>query len=64
MDTDKQKVQPFVLGNGNKRSRIERRRFSYDAHIPERRSGKDRRSSQTGCMEIDRHPASLFFDIL
>ncbi len=30
--------------NGDKRSGIERRRFSYHAHIPERRSGLDRRA--------------------
>ena len=29
--------------NGGRRSGIERRQFSYDVHIPERRSGKDRR---------------------
>jgi len=30
--------------NGGRRSGIERRHFSYDFHIPERRSGKERRS--------------------
>jgi hypothetical protein len=30
--------------NGCKRMGIERRQFSYTAHIPERRSGKKRRS--------------------
>ena len=30
--------------NGGRRSGIERREFSYDQHIPENRSGKDRRS--------------------
>lgn len=30
--------------NGGRRSGIERRQFSYDAHIPERRSVKNRRS--------------------
>ena len=30
--------------NGERRSGIERREFSYDQHIPENRSGKDRRS--------------------
>lgn len=29
--------------NGGRRSWIERRRFSYSSHIPERRSGIDRR---------------------
>jgi hypothetical protein len=30
--------------NGGRRSGIERREFSYNSHIPERRSGKERRS--------------------
>jgi hypothetical protein len=30
--------------NGNKRSDIDRRKISFDFHIPERRSGKERRS--------------------
>ena len=30
--------------NGGRRSGFDRREFSYDTHIPERRSGKDRRS--------------------
>ena len=29
--------------NDGRRSRIDRRQFTYDFHIPERRSGKDRR---------------------
>ena len=29
---------------GGRRSGIDRRRFSYTEHIPERRSGKERRS--------------------
>jgi hypothetical protein len=29
---------------GGRRSGIERRQFSYDEYLPERRSGKDRRS--------------------
>lgn len=33
------------LDNGGGRSGIERRQFSYTSHIPERRSGKDRRSA-------------------
>ena len=31
-------------GNEGRRSGIERREFSFDSHIPERRSGKDKRS--------------------
>jgi hypothetical protein len=34
----------ILLDNGGKRSGIERRHFSYGQHIPERRSGKDRRA--------------------
>jgi hypothetical protein len=45
MRTDKQRVQTSVPRNGDKRLGVERRRFSYDAHIPERRSGLDRRNS-------------------
>jgi len=45
MHTDKQKPQTSIPQNGDKRLGIERRRFSYDAHIPERRSGQDRRSA-------------------
>jgi hypothetical protein len=44
MRTDNQRVQGSVPWNGDKRSGIERRRFSYNAHIPERRSGLDRRT--------------------
>jgi len=35
----------YFLDNGGERSGIERRQFSYTSHIPERRSGKDRRSA-------------------
>ena len=37
-----------VIDNGGRRSGIERRRFSYAIHVPELRSGKDRR------IDIDR----------
>ena len=43
MGTDKQKVLTFISRSGDNRSGIERRRFSYHVHIPERRSGLDRR---------------------
>ena len=33
-----------LLDNDGRRLGIDRRRFSYDFHVPERRSGKDRRS--------------------
>jgi hypothetical protein len=34
----------ILLDNSGRRMGIERRQFSYTAHIPERRSGKDGRS--------------------
>ena len=34
----------FLRDNGDARLGFERRQFSYDKHIPERRSGQDRRS--------------------
>ena len=35
----------FIKYNADRRSEIERRVFSYTLHIPERRSGKERRKS-------------------
>jgi len=34
----------ILSDNGGRRLEIDRRQFSYDYHVPERRSGKDRRS--------------------
>jgi len=34
----------FDKDNGGRRLGIDRRQFSYTMHIPERRSGKERRS--------------------
>ena len=34
----------FIRDNGGTRLGLDRRQFSYDKHIPERRSGKDRRN--------------------
>jgi hypothetical protein len=34
----------MLPNNGERRLGIERRQFSYDFHIPERRSGNERRS--------------------
>jgi DNA-binding XRE family transcriptional regulator len=34
----------FIRDNGGVRLGLDRRQFSYDKHIPERRSGKDRRN--------------------
>ncbi len=35
---------PILTDNDGRRSGVERRQFSYNLHIPERRSGQDRRS--------------------
>jgi hypothetical protein len=37
-------MKDVLPDNGGRRSGIDRRQFSYTAHIPERRSGKERRS--------------------
>jgi len=37
-------MDKILHDNGGRRSGIERRQLSYDFHIPERRSGKERRS--------------------
>ena len=37
-------MSKILHDNGGRRSGVERREFSYYGHIPERRSGKDRRS--------------------
>jgi hypothetical protein len=34
----------FIEDRGGRRSGLRKREFSYDAHIPERRSGTERRS--------------------
>jgi hypothetical protein len=36
-------IQP-TTDNGGRRSGLERRNFSYTVHVPERRSGTDRRA--------------------
>lgn len=42
--TDVSNMKNILSDNGGRRFRIERRQFSYNGHIPERRSGEDRRS--------------------
>jgi len=37
-------MRHILPDNGGRRMGIEQRQFSYTAHIPERRSGKERRS--------------------
>lgn len=50
----KVEVSPFFLSDrGGRRLGIDRRRFSYAHHIPERRSGTDRRSIKDRRGEFD-----------
>lgn len=50
----KVEISPSFVGDrGGRRSRIDRRRFLYTHHIPERRSGKDRRKFMDRRSEID-----------
>jgi len=37
-------IASFIRDNGGKRLELDRRQFSYDKHIPERRSDKERRN--------------------
>jgi DNA-binding XRE family transcriptional regulator len=47
--SDRKNVIPlFYMKNREKRSGLDRRQFSYDTHIPERRSEKDRRNELDG----------------
>jgi len=38
-------IASFIKYNVDKRLGLDRRQFSYDKHIPERRSGQDRRTN-------------------
>jgi hypothetical protein len=43
------KPEPLILSdgdNGGRRSGVERRKFSYTLHLPERRTGGDRREPE------------------
>ncbi|MEJ2658968.1 MAG: helix-turn-helix transcriptional regulator [Desulfobacterales bacterium] len=43
--SDETEIISLLMGdNGDRRFRLDRRQFSYDMYIPERRSCKDRRS--------------------
>lgn len=42
------------LDNGGRRSGIDRRQFSYDSHIPERRSSVERRTGADRRNGLDR----------
>jgi hypothetical protein len=50
----KTKVGFSFSDSGDRRSRTDRRQFSYDSHIPERRRGQDRRSVQNRRSGLDR----------
>jgi hypothetical protein len=61
-DTDKERavkkarvqVSPFFLSDrGGRRLGIDRRRFAYTLHIPERRRGRERRSIKDRRGELD-----------
>ena len=47
-------VQFFPADNGGRRSGIDRRQFSYNMHIPERRATQDRRSDKDRRVSEDR----------
>jgi hypothetical protein len=50
----KVEVSPFFLSDrGGRRLGIDRRSFSYTLHIPERRSGRERRSRKDRRGELD-----------
>lgn len=51
--TDSKAGFPFV-DNGGRRLGIDRRQFSYTAHIPERRKSKDRRRGEDRRSDIER----------
>ena len=44
-----------IIDNGGRRTGIDRRRFSYDLHIPERRSGTERRD------RVDRRSSPIYY---
>lgn len=46
MEMTYSKIIFSVEDNGGRRLGIDRRRFSYDSHIPERRSGSERRNKR------------------
>jgi hypothetical protein len=54
----KKNVLFSLSDSGGRRSRIDRRQFSYETHIPERRRGQDRRSVQDRRSGLDRRSGS------
>ena len=53
-------MSQILHDNGGRRLGVQRREFSYQAHIPERRSGKDRRSENDRRLK-QRISKDLFF---
>ena len=45
VEEDSSRLAYTVRGKGNRRSGLDRRRFSYVGYIPERRSGEERRGN-------------------
>jgi hypothetical protein len=58
------RINYFLSDKGGRRTGINRRRFSYDAHIPERRSGLDRRGNKDRRAGQERRKRSDFTTIL
>lgn len=50
-----------IMDNGGRRTGVDRRRYSYSGHIPERRIGADRRTQQDR-REIDNAVVSSMSD--
>ena len=48
------KAVGFIVDNGGRRAGIDRRRFFYSIHIPERRVGQDRRENGDRRSGLDR----------
>ena len=48
------KVVGFIVDNGGRRAGLDRRRFFYSIHIPERRLGLDRRENGDRRSGMDR----------
>jgi hypothetical protein len=48
------KVVGFIVDNGGRRAGLDRRRFFYSTHIPERRKGGDRRQNGDRRSGLDR----------
>ncbi len=58
------KINCFLSEKGGRRTGIDRRQFSYDAHIPERRFGLDRRDNKDRRAGQERRKRSDFTTVL